>query len=71
MKTYEWNLANGSKVTFTGDDEKLKGSESIDGLHILTFTFPDFEADVLLDANPRLMASRLINLARTIEKASR
>ena len=41
----------------------------IDGLHILTFTFPDFEADVLLDANPRLMASRLINLARTIEKA--
>ena len=41
----------------------------IDGLHILTFTFPDFEADVILDANPRLMASRLINLARTIEKA--
>ena len=25
--TYEWNLVNGSKVTFTGDGEKLKGSE--------------------------------------------
>ena len=29
MKTYEWNLANGSKVTFTGEGERLAGSKFI------------------------------------------
>ena len=34
---------------------------------VMTFEFADFAASTILDSNPRLMASRLINLGRSIE----